>query len=229
MQDSEFVGDRFFVDVDGRWRDLATGRHVDLVLRDIDWRWPTWERVLADEWHDGRSGRLVDFGRTGTDAWFEARATDRRRRAIEWHAATTIADALERAMDRGESYVHVGNEARHRAGAVLFMAARAARLMGYVPFRASLSVSTAFERALSHRHVAFLVDGERDRAPAAVRWRRAASITPRHHLVVDCSARFDVRIAGVPNVGAAPSGRPQDRMSHSPSGARRGNGGNTYA
>jgi hypothetical protein len=195
VRDSELVGDRFVIDGDGRWRDLATGRDVELVLRAIDGRWRAWERALADEWHDGRSGRLVDFGRTGADAWFEARTANRRRRAIDGRADTLIAAALARAMNRGESYVRVGGDARHRAGAVLFIAARAARLAGYVPLRASLPLSAVFERVLIHRHIAFLVDGKRDRAPAAARWWRAASMTPRHHLVIDCSARSDAGIA----------------------------------
>jgi hypothetical protein len=188
VRDDDLVGDRFFVDDDGRWRDLATGRQVDLIRRVIDRRWAERELALIDEWYDARGGRLVDFGRTGTDGWFEARLKARRRAAIDVGGAAGIAAAINDAVCGGASHVYVGDGTRRRSVAALFVAARALRRAGYVPIRASLPIPPAIERALTHRHVAFLVGGERDRAPVAAHWWRAASIAPRHHLVVDCRA-----------------------------------------
>jgi hypothetical protein len=187
VRGDDLLADRFFLDVDGQWRDVATGRLVDVVRRAVDARWPAWERACVDEWHDPQGGRLVDFGRTGADGWFEARLKAGRRAAIDPEIAAATAAAIERTMSGGGSHVRVGRRSPRGPGAALCVAARAARLAGYVPVRASRQVRPAVDRALGHRHLAFLVCGERDRSPVAACWWRAASIAPRHHLVVDCS------------------------------------------
>jgi hypothetical protein len=193
VRDEDLVADRFFLDADGRGRDLASGRHVAVVQRAIVRRWRDWECARIDEWLDAASGRLVDFGRTGAHGWFEARLMTGRLVATDVRAAARIASVIACAVSAGASHVDVGSGTR-RAMAALFIAARALRLAGYVPVRASLPVPSAIERAVRHRHLGFLLCGERDSSPAAACWWRAASIAPRHHLVVDCGRQLHGRL-----------------------------------
>ncbi len=181
------VGDRFVRDGSGPWLDLATGDRAIVRVHPLVGPWAAVEQALREECLSANEPHaLIDFGRVGAGAWFEARATAPREEPID-RAAEDAARRL--AMDaagnhRGVRYVRLPMS-ETRAAVVSLLAAPRLRSAGFVTVRAGLSIGSTWATALAHRHVMLVLCDARDRSQV-VWWVRAlARASPRSHLVAD--------------------------------------------
>jgi DNA-binding NtrC family response regulator len=184
------IADRFVSSADGAWRDLATGSLVHLDITPLAHDWREREQMLRERMSrpDG-ADVLVDFGRVGTHAWFEARLAG-------GGAAGRVDHALIEAVTRAgigpmagpeivEGPSAPGIDSRTTARAL----AMRLRAMGYVTVWIGTEIPEAVRADLEHRHLCLLVSSDTSPSEAA-RWiRRLAMVSARGHLLVRLAPR----------------------------------------
>jgi len=187
------VGDRFVRRYDDQWMDIVTGARVQFDLFDIVQPRETieqhWAEIRAGT--DAASRALVDYGAVGARQWFVAWTTERPRAvpsAAEAEQAARFTQAVIAACDAptmpGFVCVRAPVVSENVVSAACQEAARQARALGFVTFRADVALPAAVRRELDHRHTVILVAGG-DAADAAREWvRRLSAVSPRRHVVV---------------------------------------------
>jgi two-component system response regulator HydG len=193
--DAALAADRFVREPSRAWRDLATGRVVNLTVREIGSDWPARERELDASWLSSCPGRevLVDFDRIGTQYSFEARARLPDVPAPPAHERLQeAARCLMGAIDPGAVGFQIV-EARMWPAMerewLLMLLGRVLRRMGFVPVRPSHWNPSALAGSRAGRHVALLWP-EDEPGEAAIEWiRHLSDRSARQHLLVRIPAR----------------------------------------